>query len=113
MDPLNVYDQYFKAECEADGITRRAVLVALVAESSNRQIRYYIFLNFIPHEDPEDYRLTCDAYWEKVIYDAPGRRSKKREKEIMTTFREKADAIASEHNAKIFWDRPLREARRA
>ena len=113
MDPLDVYKQYFEAVCEANGVTRRAVRAALVAESRDRRIRYYVSLSFFPHEDPEDFRVSYDACWEETVYDAPGRRSKKREEEILSTFREKADAIASEHGAVIFWDRPLGAAKRA
>ena len=113
MDPVNVYKQFFEAECEANGVVRRAVQAVLVAESRDRRIRYDISLSFFPHEDPEDYRVTYDACWEETVYEAPGRRSKKREEEILSGFREKADAIAAEHGARIFWDRPLGEARRA
>ena len=52
MDPLDVYKQYFEAECEANGVPRRAVQAALVAESRDRRIRYYVSLSFFPHEDP-------------------------------------------------------------
>ena len=113
MDPLDVYKQYFEAECEANGVPRRAVQAALVAESRDRRIRYYVSLSFFPPEDPEDFRVSYDACWEETVYDAPGRRSKKREEEILSTFRERADAIAAEHGAEIFWDRPLGAARRA
>ena len=84
-----------------------------MAESRDRRIRYYVSLSFFPHEDPEDFRVSYDACWEETVYDAPGRRSKKREEEILSTFRERADAIASEHGAVILWDRPLGAARRA
>ena len=113
MDPIDVYMQYFEAECEANGVPRRAVKAALVAESRDRRIKYYVSLSFFPHEDPEDFRVSYDACWETNLYEAPGRRSKKREEELLSSFREKADSLASEHGAKIFWDRPLGEARRA
>ena len=103
MDPVNVYKQFFEAECEANGVVRRAVQAVLVAESRDRRIRYDISLSFFPYEDPEDYRVTYDACWEETVY----------EEEILSGFREKADAIAAEHGARIFWDRPLGEARRA
>ena len=85
MDPLDVYKQYFEAECDANGVPRRAVQAALVAESRDRRIRYYVSLSFFPHEDPEDFRITYDAYFERNVYDASGRRSKKREAEIMAS----------------------------
>ena len=113
MEPINVYDQYFEAECEFNGVPRHAVRALLVADSHDRRIRYDVALSFFPHEDPEDFRITYDAYFERNVYDASGRRSKKREAEIMETFREVADSLASENGGKVFWDRPLNDARRA
>ena len=113
MEPINVYDQYFEAECEFNGVDRHAVRALLVADSHDRRRRYDVALSFFPHEDAEDFRITYDAYFERNVYDASGRRSKKREAEIMETFRDVADSLASENGGKVFWDRPLNEARRA
>ena len=113
MDPLNVYDQYFEAECDCNGRMRHAAQVKLIATSQSGRISYDIEVVFFPHEAADDYMITYDAIFSENVYDAPGRRSKKREAEIMGTLREKADAIAAGHGGTIFWDRPLNEARRA
>ncbi|MBR2254722.1 MAG: hypothetical protein IJ856_02730 [Candidatus Methanomethylophilaceae archaeon] len=107
MDPVNVYKQFFEAECEANGVARHAVQGLLVAESQGGHIRYYVSLSFFPHVDPEDFGVTYDACWEETLYEAPGRRSKKREEALLSSFREKADGMAAEHGARVFWDRPL------
>jgi hypothetical protein len=113
MDPLNVYDQYFEAECEFNGTMRHAAQVMLIATSQSGRIKYEVGVNFFPHEDPEDFRISYDAYQSLEVYEAAGRRSKKREEVFMQSLRENADALASEMGGKIFWDRPLNEARRA
>ena len=84
-----------------------------MADSHDKRIRYDVVLSFFPHEDAEDYRITYDACFERTVYEASGRRSKKREAEFLDSFRETADFIAAENGAKVFWDKPLNEARRA
>ena len=48
----------------------------------------------------------------KVLYEAKGRRSKKREKELLSGLHDEIDALAKENGGKVFWDKPLREERR-
>ncbi len=110
---LDVYEQYFRAEGEFSEVPRRAAVVKLTSDSEAGQIRYTVSVNFFPFRDDEDYAVSYDAYFEQEIYAAKGRRSKKREKGFMESFREKIDALAEEHNAKVLWDQPLRDARTA
>lgn len=60
----------------------------------------------------DDFAVSYDAYFYKVVFEAPGRRSKKREQQFMEIIQEEADSLADEANGKIFWDKPLIEARR-
>ena len=111
MATIKVYEQYFKASCMANEVERRAVSVMLIATSEEGRIRYEVAVNFFPHRDEEDYAVSYDAYYSKTIYEAQGRRAKKREKELLEVFRSQADLLAAEANGKIFWDEPLIEAR--
>lgn len=111
MNDVNVYQQYFAAKCEYSGITRRGAAVSLIAASGEGQIRYTVQVTFFPFEDPEDFRITYDAAAEKVLYEAKGRRSKKREQALMETLRTEADALAAELGGSIFWEQPLTAAR--
>ena len=108
---LNVYEQYFAAELVANGVPRHAVLVMLIADSEAGQIRYEVAVTFFPHNDEEDYAISYDAYFSKVVYEAKGRRSKKREQVLMEELRDRIDELAHEVGGVVFWDQPLREAR--
>ncbi len=112
MATLNVYEQYFAAEMAFNGVPRHAALVMLIADSDAGQIRYEAAVTFFPHNDDEDYAVSYDAYFSKVLYEAKGRRSKKREQALLEQFREAIDVLAHEAGGEVYWDRPLREARR-
>ena len=75
-------------------------------------IRYEATVSFFPHRDEEDYAVSYDAYFSKVLYDAKGRRSKKREEALMQEFQQHIDELAQEANGTVYWEKPLREARR-
>ena len=109
---LNVYEQYFAAQAEYNGVPRHAALVMLIADSEAGQIRYEAAVTFFPHNDEEDYAVSYDAFFEQELYRAPGRRSKKREAALLDQLPAEIDALASAHDARVLWDRPLREARR-
>ena len=111
MKTIDVYSQYFEAECEFMGRILRGALVFLQAISGEGKISYSVNVTFFRHDGPEDFAVNYDALQSETVYEAAGRRSKKREQEIMETFREKADALASKLGAKIIWNRPLRDAR--
>lgn len=109
---VNVYEQYFEADLEANGVARRGALVMLIADSEAGTIRYEAAVTFFPHRDEEDFAVSYDAYDSAMLYEAPGRRSKKREEKLLLGLRAKIDALAARSGGVIHWDRPLGEARR-
>ena len=111
MKVIDVYQQYFEAECEFCGTKRRAVDLRLTAESDAGQIRYFQSVSFFLHEDDEDFRISGDAYKEKLLFEGKGRRSKKKEAAYLEDMREVFDELAAEMEGQIFWDKPLIEAR--
>ena len=108
---IDVYAQYFAGECVFGGVERRGVLVRLTADSEAGNIRYDAGLTFFPHADAEDFAVSYDAAAEKTLYEARGRRSRKREAALMASLREELDGLAGTLNGTIFWDAPLRDAR--
>ena len=108
----NVYEQYFAADLEANGVARRGALVMLIADSEAGHIRYEAAVTFFPHRDEEDYAVSYDAYFSSVLFNAPGRRSRKREEKLLAGLRDEIDALAQGAGGTVFWERPLREARR-
>lgn len=111
MNAIDVYAQYFAAEAVCAGVPRRGVSVKLTAESGEGMIRYAVSVSFFPHDDEDDFAVSCDAYAERELYHAKGRRSRKREAALLELFRETADTLAGELGGVIFWDKPLIEAR--
>ena len=109
---IDVYTQYFAAELKYNGVERRGALVKLASDSEDGQIRYMASASFFPHVDEEDYAVSYDAYFDKELYQAKGRRSKKREAEMLKNIHDVIDQLAEAENGKVFWDQPLREARR-
>ena len=112
MAEINVYQQYFSAQGTFHGVPRHAVSVLLISDSEAGRIRYEVAVSFFPHNDAEDFAVSYDAFFSKVLYEASGRRSKKREALLLESLRDEADALASEAGGIIFWDQPLLEARR-
>ena len=112
MAVINVYEQYFEAEHTANGVERHAALVMLTADSGEGRIRYEAAVTFFPHRDEEDFAVSYDAYFSRILYEAPGRRSRKREQQLLENIQEEANLLANDANGKIFWDKPLIEARR-
>ena len=108
---IDVYSQYFAGACVYNGVERRGVLVRLTADSEAGNIRYEAGLTFFPHVSEEDYAVSYDAAAEKTLYEARGRRSKKRAAAFVELFRRELDALAAGLDGKIFWDQPLRGAR--
>ena len=83
----------------------------LIATSEEGNIRYEAAVTFFPHRDEEDFAVSGDAYAVKELYNARGRRSKKRETALLESFRAEADDLAASLSGSIHWDRPLRGAR--
>ena len=112
MATVNVFEQYFSADAEFNGVPRHGAKVMLIATSEEGNIRYEAAVTFFPHSDEEDFAVSYDAYFSKVLYEAKGRRSKKREEALMQEFQQHIDELAQEANGTIYWEKPLREARR-
>ena len=68
----NIYQQYFSAEAEFNGVPRHGALVMLIADSDAGNIKYEAAVSFFPHRDEEDYAVSYDAYFSKVLYEAKG-----------------------------------------
>ena len=109
---LNVYEQYFAAQAEYNGVPRHAALVMLIADSEAGQIRYEAAVTFFPHNDEEDFAVSYDAYFSKVLYEAKGRRSKKREQQLLDEFQNHINEMANEAGGEVYWDQPLGVPRR-
>ena len=109
---INMYEQYFEADLMAGGVQRRGALVMLIADSEAGHIRYEAAVTFFPHGEENDFAVSYDAYHSAVLFDHPGRRSKKREEKLLAGLRAEIDALAAQAGGTVFWDRPLREARR-
>ena len=112
MATINVYEQYFKADCIANGVQRNAVSVLLISDSECGNIRYEVAVNFFPHNAPDDFAISYDAYFSKTLSEGPGRRSKKKEEAFLETLQQEIDQLAAEQGATVYWDKPLIEARR-
>ena len=112
MAVINVYEQYFEAKMTANSVDRKAALVMLISDSEAGQIKYEAAATFFPHRDEEDFAVSYDAYFSKVLYQGKGRRSKKREAQLLEGFRAEIDSLAAENGGEVFWDKPLREERR-
>ena len=109
---INVYERYYAAEAEFNGVPRHGALVMLIADSDAGNIRYEAAVSFFPHNDDEDYAVSYDAYLRKVLYEAKGRRSKKREQSLLETLTSEIDQLAETIKGKVLWEQPLREERR-
>ena len=112
MPTINVFQQYFEADCTHNGVKRHAASVLLISNSECGNISYEVAVNFFPHNEPDDFAVSYDAYFSRTVYEAAGRRSKKREKDLLDSLRSVADELADEAQGVIFWDRPLTDEQR-
>ncbi len=112
MATVNVYQQYFAGEGVFNGVERHGVSVMLVATSEEGRIKYEVGVAFFPHASEDDFAVSYDAYFSEVVYEAAGRRSKKREKELLDRICSVADKIAAEHQGAIDWEHPMAAARK-
>lgn len=110
MVNIDVYKQYFSAECTFNGVTRHGAVVWLNAESDSGIIRYEVGVSFFPHCDEQDFAISYDACGQKELLRTKGRRSKKRDRECLALVCTAADEIAAALNGVIDWNKPLREA---
>ncbi|MBO4321558.1 MAG: hypothetical protein J5919_01055 [Clostridia bacterium] len=107
MSEIDVFECCYGAKAEFSGVARRAASVKLTATSDAGEISYRASVSFFPHRDDEDFAISYDAYFEKEIYRAKGRRSRKREKGFLAELQTVCDGLAEEAGGKIFWDSPL------
>ena len=111
MKTIDVYQQYFEAECTFNGVPRRAASVWLTAESDSGTIRYEAGVSFFPHRDDEDFGVSYDASALRELLRTEGRRSKKRDEEYLSQLQGAVDELAASLGGTVYWDKPLREAR--
>ena len=104
---LCVYEQYFAAVHPGNGYPRRGARAALTVSSEEGRVRYEAQLSFFPHETAEDFRISYDVCSVRLLYEAKGRRSKKREAALLEGLRETLDAMAAESGGEVFWEKPL------
>lgn len=109
MATINVYERYYAAEAEFNGVQRHGALAMLVADSDAGIIKYEAAVTFFPHKDEDDYAVSYDAYFSKVLYEAKGRRSKKREEALLKSLQNEIDQLAEMIGGKVLWEQPLRE----
>ena len=108
----DVFMQYYSAELTWNGVVRRGAAVRLTADSEAGQIVYTASVSFFPHASDDDFSVSYDAYFEKELYRAAGRRSKKREAAFLEMLPTVIDELAEAAGGRVLWDRPLGEARR-
>ena len=106
-----VYEQYFSGMHPGNGTARHGARAALLVSAGEGRVRYEAVLSFFPHEDEEDFRISYDIYADRVLYEAKGRRSKKREEILLKGLRPVIDELASDLGGEIYWDDPLIPAR--
>ncbi len=111
MANIDIYKQYFSAECTFNGVDRHGAVVWLTAESDSGTIRYEVGVTFFPHKDAEDFAVSYDACGLKELINTQGRRSKKRDEQCLEQLQTAANEIANSMNGIIHWDKPLGESR--
>ena len=107
---LNIYSQYFSADLLFNNVQCHAAMVMLVCTSEAGNVQYEAAVTFFPHKNEEDYAVSYDAYFSKVLYEGKGRRSKKREQQLLAEFRDHIDELAKQAEGEVHWEQPLREA---
>lgn len=111
MKVIDVYQQYFQADCLFNDLPRKGVMVSLTYTYEEGTTKYEVNISFFPYRDPEDMAITYDAFASKVIYEAQGRRSKRREAAFLEELPLHGNELAQEMGGTIYWDKPIIEAR--
>ena len=113
MKTIDVFACYYEASATVNGRDRHAAAVKLTATSDAGEIVYEYSVSFFPHDDPEDFAISYDAYESETVFRGKGRRTKKRDAEYLKTetLRAHADALAAKFDGTINWEKPLIEAR--
>ena len=111
MKVIDVFMCYYAAECVANERPRHAVKVSLTCTTDAGMVDYVWAVSFFPHDTEDDFGVSYDAEASCSIYNAKGRRAKKREAEFLEMRESVCDELAAKLDGKIFWDKPLIEAR--
>ncbi len=109
MKVIDVYRQYFAAEGMFNTVKRNGALVTLTCTSDSGQVSYEAGVTFFPFEEGE-FTVSYDACFSEIIYQGAGRRSRKREESLMIQLPEIINKLAQQQDARVFWEKPLREA---
>jgi hypothetical protein len=111
MPVIDVYHQYFAAEGVWNGVPRHGASVKLTATSDAGMITYEASVSFFPHNDPEDFAVSYDAFFSRVLMEGKGRRSKKKDAACLEKVIETVNELAGTADSTVCWDQPLTEAR--
>ena len=111
MNVIDIYKQYFRANCIFNDIPRRGAVVCLTSTSEDGNIKYEVSVSFFPYREQEDFAITGDAYAVREIYSKRGRRSRKREAIFLEELPAQVDELAASLGGAVLWDEPLTEAR--
>ncbi len=111
MKVIDVVMSYYEAESVAKERPRHAAKVSLTCTTDAGTVDYVWAVSFFPHDAEDDFAVSYDAETSRSIYNAKGRRAKKREGEFLEQRESVCDELAAEFEGKIFWDKPLIEAR--
>ena len=111
MKVIDVYMQYFSADCVFNEVPRHAAVVKLTATSDEGVITYEVSVSFFPFNDPEDFVISYDAFFSKVLSQEKGRRTKKKDELYLSMVKETADELAESAGGYIYWEKPLIPAR--
>ena len=111
MKVIDVYMQYFAADCVFNDVPRHAAVVKLTSTSGEGVITYEVSVSFFPFNDPEEFGISYDAFFSKVLSQAKGRRTNKKDELYLSMVRETADELAQSAGGSIDWEKPLIPAR--
>ena len=111
MKVIDIYMQYFAADCVFNEIPRHAAVVKLTSTSDEGVIAYEVSVSFFPFNDPEDFVISYDAFFSKVLSQEKGRRTKKKDELFLSMVKETADELAQSVGGSIDWEKPLIPAR--
>ena len=111
MKVIDVYMQYFSADCVFNEVPRHAAVVKLTATSDEGVITYEVSVSFFPFNNPEDFVISYDAFFSKVLSQEKGRRTKKKDELYLSMVKDTADELAESAGGYIDWEKPLIPAR--
>lgn len=111
MKVIDIYMQYFAADCVFNEIPRHAAVVKLTSTSDEGVITYEVSVSFFPFNDPEDFVISYDAFFSKILSQEKGRRTKKKDELYLSMVQETANELAQSADGSIDWEKPLIPAR--